>query len=72
MRGAWKAPFLACLRRCGKETNCAELVGVSRQHVARTKRREPSFAEDVSAALATYQSTVVEEALRRQRRYAVE
>ena len=70
MKRRWQMAFLECLKVDGRETRCAEFVGKSRVHVYRTKRRDPEFAEEVKAALAAYESSLVEGALTRQRRHA--
>lgn len=70
MKRRWQTAFLECLKVDGRETRCAEFVGKSRQHISRTKRRDPTFAEEVKAALTAYESSLVAEALTRQRRHA--
>lgn len=72
MKRRWQTAFLECLTVDGRETRCAEFAGVSREHVCRTKRRDPTFAEEVKAALSVYESSLVGTALRRQRRHAAE
>lgn len=69
-KGAWRAGFIACLARSGELDRCAHLNKVSDRAVRKARRDDPTFEADVRRALEAYERTRVEEALRRQSRYA--
>ena len=70
MRGEWKQPFLACLERDGRETNCAHLAGVSDRQVRRAKQVDPEFRLQVDWRHALRIDRNIGQSLRTQTRRA--
>ncbi len=69
-KGAWRAGFIACLANSGELDRCAHFNKVTDRAVRKARRDDPTFEADVRRALEAYESSRVEQALRRQHRYA--
>lgn len=64
----WRDLFLELLENDDRQGKCAELAGVTPQHISRLKRIDPSFADEIDRRLEKYRSTRRALALKSQRR----
>lgn len=60
--------FFELLEKDDREGKCAELAGVTPQHICRLKRIDPAFADEVERRLAKFRSTRRASTLKNQHR----